>query len=68
MALSNVAQSDDENMEAKPISISSGTQQISGPRKSIVSFETNKSCAIQQVDLFVNVIHDILKGLDWLAV
>ncbi|KAB2636049.1 telomere repeat-binding factor 1-like [Pyrus ussuriensis x Pyrus communis] len=29
-------------------------------------FETNKSCAIRQVDLFVNVIHDILKGLDWL--
>ncbi|KAM1650691.1 hypothetical protein EV1_003294 [Malus domestica] len=37
--LSTTVQSDDEMMDAKPISVSSETQQISGPRKSIVRLD-----------------------------
>ncbi|XP_048431049.1 telomere repeat-binding factor 1 isoform X3 [Pyrus x bretschneideri] len=37
--LSTTVQSDDEMMDAKPISVSSETQHISGPRKSIVRLD-----------------------------
>lgn len=53
MPLSTVVQSDDEMMDAKPISVSSETQQISGPRKSIVrltdSLAFSNSCFLKVI-------------------